>query len=135
VLNTAPVDVSGAQAEVVRTVAISRPQGVTVVRDLAATVRVTILPLQGQQVRDVAVSTANVPEALGATIFPPVVSVSISGPQPTLARLTAQDVTVSVDASGLAAGQYARAVTVRAPEGIRIDRTLPDQVTLTLTAS
>jgi YbbR domain-containing protein len=128
------VEVSGAQAEVVRTVAINRPQGVTVVRDLAATVRVTILPLQGQQVREVAVSGANVPEALVATTSPPVVSVSVSGPQPSLARLTAQDVTVSVDASGLAAGQYTRPVTAQAPEGIRVDRALPDQVTLTLTA-
>ena len=134
VLNTAPVDVSGAQAEIVRTVPINRPQGVTVVRDLAATVRVAILPLQGQQVRDVAVSVANVPEGLVATVSPSVVSVTVSGPQPSLARLTPQDLTANVDAAGLAAGQSLRPVTLQPPEGLRSDRVLPDQVTLTLAA-
>ncbi|HEU5315433.1 MAG TPA: CdaR family protein [Chloroflexota bacterium] len=134
VLNTAPIDVSGAQGEIVRTVPINRPQGVTVVRDLAATVRVGILPLPGQQVRDVAVNVANLSEGLAATVSPGTVSVSLSGPQPALARTGLGDVTVTIDAAGLTAGAHTRPVQVQAPDGVRVDRALPDQVTLTLAA-
>ena len=132
VLNTAPVDVGGAQGEVVRAVAINRPNGVTLVRDTTATVRVAILPLQAQQVRDVPVTVANVPEGLTATVTPAVVGLSITGSQPTLARLTPQDVSVTVDVRDLPAGAHARPVTAQVPDGVRADRLLPDQVTVTL---
>ena len=134
VLNTATVDVGGAQGEVVRAVPINRPNGVTLVRDTTATVRVSILPLQAQQVRDVPVSVANVPEGLTATVSPATVSVSISGGQPTLARLGPQDVSVTADVRDLPAGAHVRPLTPQAPEGVRVDRTLPEQVTVTLTA-
>jgi YbbR domain-containing protein len=134
VLNTAPVDVSGAQTELVRTVAINRPPGVTVVRDAAATVRVTVLPLQGQQVREVPVSVLNVPEGLVGTFTPAVVSVSISGPQPALSRLGPLDVVVAIDVAGRGAGTHSLPAQVSVPEGLRADRVLPDQVTLTLAA-
>ena len=134
VLNTAPVDVGGAQGEVVRAVPISRPSGVTLVRDTTATVRVAILPLQAQQVRDVSVTLANVPEELAATVTPATIGVSISGGQPTLARLTPSDVSLTVDVRDLPAGTHVLPVTAQVPDGVRVDRMLPDQVTVTLSA-
>ena len=134
VLNTVPVDVGGAQGEVVRAVAINRPNGVTLVRDTTATVRVTILPLQAQQVRDVPVTVANLPETLTASVSPAVVSLSISGGQPTLSRLTPADFTATIDARDLPAGTHTRPVTAQVPDGVRVDRLLPEQVTLTLSA-
>lgn len=132
VLSTASVDVSGAQGEIVRAVPINRPNGVTLVRDTTATVRVSILPLQAQQVRDVPVTVANVPEGLVATVSPATVSLSISGGQPTLARLGPQDVSLTADVRDLPAGVHARPLTAQAPDGVRVDRVLPDQVTVTL---
>ncbi|MGI8423896.1 MAG: CdaR family protein [Chloroflexota bacterium] len=134
VLNSAAVDVTGAQGEVIRAVPINRPQGVTLVRDTTATVRVSVLPLQGQQIRDVAVTVANVPEGLAAAVSPAVVSVALSGGQPVLSRVGAQDVIVTVDARELNAGTHSRPVSVQTPDGARADRVLPDAVTLTLTA-
>jgi YbbR domain-containing protein len=132
VLSTGDVDVTGAQGEVVRTVAIIRPQGITIVRDQAATVRVAIQPLQGQQVRDVALALQNAPDGLSASLAPSTVSVTLSGPQPALQRLTPQDVAATVDLSGVGAGSQQVAVNVTAPDSIHVDRIAPDKVTVTL---
>jgi YbbR domain-containing protein len=133
VLNTAEVDVAGAQGEVVRSVPIIRPQGVSLVRDQNATVRIAILPIQGQQVRDLPVAVSNIDEGLAATISPATVNVSIVGPQPALLRAAPGDFVATVDAGGRPAGVYTLPVQIQAPEGLRGDRVVPDQVTLTLT--
>lgn len=133
VLNTADVDVTGAIADVVRSVPISRPSGITVVRDQNATVRVAVLPLPGQQARDVTVTVANVASGLSATINPATINVSISGTQPALARIGAADVAASVDLRGIGEGTQSVLVNVAAPDGVRVDRVTPDRVTVTLT--
>lgn len=135
VLDTGPVDVSGSQADVVRTVAINRPQGITLVRDATATVRIAIQPVQGQQVRDVAVAVQDIGDGLTATVAPPSVLVTVSGPQPQLVRTAPADVSAAVSVAGLAAGSYQLAVATRAPDGLRVDRLQPDRVTVTLAAS
>jgi YbbR domain-containing protein len=133
VLNTTDVDVAGAQSELVRTVQIVRPQGVTLVRDQAATVRVAVLPVQGQQVRDVQINVINVPEGMNAVATPGTVSVSISGPVPLLLRLGIQEVVATADAEGLPPGSRLVPVQVQVPDGIRVDRLLTDQAAVTLT--
>jgi YbbR domain-containing protein len=130
VLQTAEVDVSGAQADVVRSVPLLRQAGVSVVPDQPVTVRVSIQPLDGQQVRDLAVGVQNVAAGLTASVTPPTVSVTLAGPQPQLQRLSSDDVTATVDASGLNSGTKALPVTVQAPEGIRVVRVAPDTVTV-----
>lgn len=134
VLNTADVSIAGATGEVVRTIAIQRPSGVTLVRDAPATVRVSILPLPGQQLREVPVTVSNVSEGLAAAVTPGVATVSLTGPQPSLLRLGTADVQLLVDATGLSAGTHNLPVQAVIPDGIRADRVLPDQVTVTLTA-
>src|SRR4029079_16610729 len=61
-INTAPVDVSGAEADVVRVVPLQRPDGITIMGEQTATVRVGVQAIPGQQARDVAVAVQNVPE-------------------------------------------------------------------------
>lgn len=133
VLNTAEVDISGAQTEVTKTVAITHPAGVSLVRDQNATVRVSVLPLQGQQVRDVAVTPINGDPTLAATITPRTISVTLSGPQPTLLALGPTDVTATVDLSGVAAGTQSLPIQVVAPSTLHVDHVTPDHVTVTLT--
>lgn len=135
VLNTAEVDISGADGEVVRSVPIVRPQGVSLVRDQPATVRVSILPLQGQQVRDVPVTFENVGEGLTVASSTRSVSASLSGPQPALLRLAPEAVAANVNVAGLGPGVHTVPVQVRVPEGVRVDRVLPDQVSVTIAAA
>ena len=133
VINTAPVDVTGAEADVVRTVPLLRPNGVTVVGVESATVRVAVQPLQGQQVRDVAVTVQNVPEGRTASVVPGVVQVTLSGPQPALARLQVSDVVATANMEGLGEGTQSVPVTARVGvEGIQVDRVSPERVNVTL---
>jgi len=131
-LSTADIDISGAQAEVVRTVAAQRPAGVALVRDEPVTVRVSILPLQGQQVRDLNLTVANLGEGLSATVSPTAINVTITGPQPTLLRLAADAIGATVDVAGLGPGQHTLRVQVQGPDGLRADRILPGDVTVVL---
>ncbi len=137
VLNTGDVDATGAQAEVIRSVPIVRPSGISLVREQNTTVRVAVLPLQGQQVRDLQVTAQNVPEGFTATIAPVSVSVSLSGPQPALLRFGPQDFAVTVDLTAQQPGNPTLPVQVpvqiQVPEGVRVDRILPEQVAVTFT--
>jgi YbbR domain-containing protein len=132
VINTAPVDIAGADADVVRAVALQRPTGVTVVGEQNATVRVSIQALQGQQVRDAAVTLQGVPEGRPASASPAVVQVTLSGPQPVLARLQVQDIVATANADGLGEGTAGVLVAVRVPDGITVDRVVPERVTITV---
>jgi YbbR domain-containing protein len=132
VLNTADVDVTGAQADVTRAVPIVRPQGVTLVRDQTATVRIAIQPLPGRQVRDVPVAVQGVDSALAAAPNPGVVSMAISGPQPALNRLGPTEVVATVDAAGRGPGSHSLPVAAQVPDGVRVDRITPESVTVSL---
>jgi YbbR domain-containing protein len=133
VLNTADVDISGAEGEVTRTVPISRPQGISLVRDQAATVRVSVLPLQGQQVRDLPIVAENLGEGLSIAVTPRSVSGSISGAQPVLLRMGPEGVIAVVNLAGREPGEHTVPVQLRIPDGVRVDRILPEQVTVTIT--
>lgn len=135
VLNTAPVDISGAEADVVRSVPLQRQNGVSVIGEQPATVRVVIQPLQGQQIRDIAILAQNVLPGATASISPGVVSVTLSGPQPTLARIAVQDVSATVDLQGLNEGTHSLPVQLRVPDGVRFDRVTPERVTVTVAPS
>ncbi|HEV2125273.1 MAG TPA: CdaR family protein, partial [Chloroflexota bacterium] len=99
------------------------------------TVRVSILPLQGQQVRDVPVTFENVGEGLTVASSTRSVSASLSGPQPALLQLAPEAVAASVNVAGLGPGVHTLPVQVRLPEGVRVDRVLPDQVSVTIAAA
>jgi hypothetical protein len=106
---------------------------VTVVGVDSATVRVAVQPLQGQQVRDVAVTVQNVPEGRTASVVPGVVQVTLSGPQPALARLQVSDVVATANMEGLGEGTQSVPVTARTGvEGIQVDRVSPERVNVTL---
>ncbi|MBI3971189.1 MAG: hypothetical protein HY332_07845 [Chloroflexi bacterium] len=131
-IDTAVVDVSGAQTDVTRTVALVRPPGIAMVRDQAATVRVSIVPLRGQQVRDTLVVVENATNDTQATVAPASASVTLSGPQPTLLRLAGEEIVATVDAANLEPGTHSLPVTVRVPGGTQVDRVVPDRVTVTI---
>jgi hypothetical protein len=102
-----------------------------------------VQPLQGQQVRDVAVTVQNVPEGRTASAVPGVVQVTLSGPQPALARLQVSDVVATASMEGLGEGTQSQGtqsqgtqsvpVTARVGvEGIQVDRVSPERVNVTL---
>ena len=110
------------------------PAGTSLFRPTGSTVTVSIAPLIGTRPFPfVAVQTVNLPAALVADTDPQTVSLVLAGPVPTLAVLTAAQVTAVVDGAGRATGSSAPAdVAVRVPAGVTVQSLQPTRVTLTI---
>jgi YbbR domain-containing protein len=134
-LTTQDVDVTGASADVNRTVGVVRPPGVNVVGEVPLAVRVRVAPLPGQQARTVAVLATGLMSGLSASVDPAAVTVVVSGTQPALLRLTGGDVVGDVDMTALGPGTYLIPVKATAPEGVRVERAEPDRVSVIVTVS
>ena len=130
VLSTQEIDISGAQGDQVRTVAIVRPAGVSLVRDVPASVRVIVSALPGQQTREVVVT----PVGGSGVVLPSVVTITLVGTQPLLQRVATGDVLATVDVTGLVPGTYVLPVTVAPLEGVRIERIDPQTASVTIAA-
>ena len=133
-VETVPVDVSNATAEINKRATLSLPEGVSVLNNEGATVQVSITPLLGGQTVRRKVSLQGLKRGQTATISPDSVEVILSGPLPNLQNLAADDVTVIVDAAGLAAGVYQLKPRVPVvPSALRVQNIVPDTVQVGIT--
>lgn len=133
---TQDVDVEGATSDVVRTVSIQLPPGLTVADPNATiVVRVPIQPQTGPGSLGLPPKVVGLSTGLSATLQSATVVVDLTGPLPTLLRLTPADVVVTVDASGLGPGTYRLEPKVGLPPGVQVDGVVPDHIGLTISAS
>ncbi len=131
-VETAPIDLTGLNASKTFNIALVLPNGATLLRPTDVSVTVTIVPLAGTRPFLEAVQVASLGSAWIAETDPGSVMVTVAGPAPALLAMTADLVSVSVDASGLGPGVYSVPVTVRAPTGITVQGVQPLRVTLTI---
>lgn len=107
VVETQPLDLQGASDNVNTRVSLNLPEGVSIVGQQTVLIQAGISPIQssltlsGEKVEAIGLSSG-----LVADISPANVDVILSGPLPILQSLTRQDISVTVDATGLAAGSY-----------------------------
>jgi YbbR domain-containing protein len=135
-LPTQEVDVEGAASDVVRTVGIQLPPGLTATDPKGSVVvRVPIQALSGPGAIGAVVRATGLGSNVTVIGQTPTVLVNVVGPLPTLLRLGPADVVVTVDASGLGAGIYRLEPKVALPAGIQLESTFPDRVSLTLVSS
>ena len=133
-VETVPVDVSNATAEINKRATLSLPEGVSVLNNEGAIVQVSITPLLGGQTVRRKVSLQGLKRGQTATISPDSVEVILSGPLPNLQNLAADDVQVIVDAAGLAAGVYQLKPRVPVvPSALRVQNIVPDTVQVGIT--
>ena len=135
-IETMPVDVTGATADVTKRVSLALPDTISALNNEGATVQVSITPILGGQTVPRQVIVQGLRRGLLASISPAQVDVILSGPLPTLQSLSPEDVQVVVEASGLGAGTYQlkpRAQVV--PDSLRVGSIVPDSVQVTLTES
>jgi YbbR domain-containing protein len=135
-LPTQDVDVEGATSDVVRTVALVLPQGLTL-SDAKTTivVRVPVSPETGPGSLGVAPKVTGLGSGLTAAVQTPTVVVNLTGPLPFLLSLTPADVVVAVDAGGLGPGTYRLEPKVSVPAGLQVDGLVPERVAVTITPS
>jgi YbbR domain-containing protein len=109
IVETEPLDLQSANQNIATRLALNLPEGVEIVSPQTQTVQVqvAISPIQtsvtflNQQI-----TLIGLPEELVAEVFPKSVDVIISGPLPVLDALRPQDITVTVDVTGLEAGVH-----------------------------
>lgn len=131
-IETAPVDVTGLTATRTIRAALAPPDGVSLVQPADATVTVTVVPLAGTRPFFVAIQIQNLATGTSADTDAGSVTVTVAGPQPTLAAMTTGQVVATVDAAGRPAGTYTVDIVVQVPSGTTAQSVQPARVTLTI---
>ena len=132
---TAPVDVTGARGDITRRVALQLPPGISVsAGQVTVTVRIG-RGLLATVLRGVPVRVVGAPEGTAGRVMPDRVDIQVEGPQDLVRRLTAQLVTVEVNAAGRGPGRYTASPRAILPPGVRIVTMQPAQVIFILSKS
>jgi YbbR domain-containing protein len=133
-VETVPIDVSNATADISKRAALALPEGVSVLNSEGAMVQVSVTPLLGGQTVRRTISLQGLKRGQTATISPDSVEVILSGPLPSLQNLAGEDVQVIVDVAGLAVGVYQLKPRVPVvPSGLRLQNIVPDTVQVGVT--
>ena len=134
-IETVAIDLNGAKDDLTLRVALNLPSGVSVVGEQTVLVQVGINPIEGSlTLRSRQVEVTGLGANLQATIAPTTLDVILSGPLPLLDQLTAQDVRVLVDLSGLTPGIHQLTPTVEILlSDLRVESLLPATVEVVIT--
>lgn len=134
VVRTRPVSLEGATADVLTTVALDLPAGVTVSGSSNVQVTVRISPGLGQATFQVTPTVANLAPGLRLVSSLPSLQVTLSGELPTLLSVSVQDVSAVLDLDGLGAGSHTVKAEVRPPPGLAVAAVAPAEVQIVLEA-
>ncbi|HDQ70793.1 MAG TPA: hypothetical protein ENN19_01710 [Chloroflexi bacterium] len=125
-IETEPINLEGAQADIVVRPALDVPESVSVVMERQPVVRISIEPLQSSRTIVVTPRTQGLEPNFAAKISPETVEIILSGPLPMLESISpAEDVRVVLDLFDRARGTYQIEPEVIVPEGVTTQSILP----------
>ena len=127
-LETVPIDVSDARANIVERVAMTLPQGVTVLGEQSVLVSISVTAIESSLTMQRGLVVQGLQPNLRAMPSPDVVDVIISGPVPKLDALKPEDVQVVLDLYELQWGTHKITPKVVVPEGLKVESILPDTI-------
>jgi YbbR domain-containing protein len=105
VVETQPLDVQDAKADISTRLSLNIPDTISIIGSKTVQVQVGISPIQTSlTLLNQKINIVGLPEGFAARVSPQTVDVIISGPSPVLDVLTPQDVVINVDVSGLELG-------------------------------
>jgi len=132
-VETVPIDITGATADVSRRAALSLPEGVSVLNNEGITVQISVTPLLGGQTIRRKVALQGLARGLNASVSPDSVDVILSGPLPSLQSLAPENAQVVADANGLTPGTYVVKPRVTLlPDLLKVQSIVPDTVQVTV---
>jgi YbbR domain-containing protein len=117
-ISTQPVDIEGDETDIVKSVSLQLPQGVSVIGSPNVTVTVRIEPAQGTVRFGVPLTVKGLGIGLSVRDDLPTVEVTLKGALPDLLELTSSDVVASVDLTGKDAGTHSVKVEIALPDGV-----------------
>jgi len=127
-VETTPVNIEGADGDVVERLALIVPENVSVLGSQSVVVSVGITPIEGGSLVQRVPVVQGLGEGLEAQLSPRVVDVVLAGPLPRLENLGPSDVQVVLDLTGLGPGTHTLKPTVILPEGIRKETLVPQTI-------
>jgi YbbR domain-containing protein len=128
-VETAPVDITGAVTEVLKSVSIYIPPGTALDKKQDVFVKVSVEPIPGGGVLRRPLAGRNLTRGITATLSISTVDIRVDGPVPDLRGLKPTDMAPSVDLTGLLTGTYTLPVTVTGvPTGTKVISVDPDKV-------
>ena len=107
VVDTQPLNLQDAKENISTRLALTLPETIKIIGTKTVEVQVDITPIQTSlTLMDQPINLIGLPDGFAAEISPETVNVIISGPLPVLDALTAQDIKVTVDVTGLDLGTH-----------------------------
>lgn len=134
VVETQPLDLQSAKDNVTLRVPLNLPGGVSAVGEQTVVIQAGISPIQSSlTLSGQRVEVTGLPPDLTAQVSPATMDVILSGPLPVLNSLSRQDVHVTVDVQGMAAGSYQLTPTVQVlAANVTVESLLPGTVEVIL---
>jgi YbbR domain-containing protein len=134
VIETQLLDIENAKENISTRLSLNLPENITIIGSQTVQVSVGITPIQTSlTLLNQPINIIGLPEGLSAQVLPQVIDVIISGPVPVLDALTSQDVTVSVDVTGLDPGTHQLTPNVKVlVSNVLVESILPGTVEVTL---
>ena len=130
-LMTEPIDVSGLNGDLTRTVRLRLPAELRATRD-SVSVFLRVAPAQGEIVLNVAPRVTELGEGLQAAVQTASIGLRLRGPMPTLRTLGPDSVSATVSAAGLGEGVYVLTAAVSVPANVEVVSVEPTSVVLVL---
>jgi YbbR domain-containing protein len=130
---TDDIDITGATSDITRIVNIvGLAPGVVISGSTTVTVRISIAAGEGEATFGVAPQWTGLASDLWVVSGTSLVEVTLQGELPTLRNVSPDQVTVSVDLSGLGAGSHRLEPQVEAPDGLQVADISPTSVEVVL---
>ncbi len=133
-VETLPLDITGATADIKARVGLVLPQGISILGDQTVSVTVSVAPIIDSITIQRPVSIQGLHLGYTAQTSPSTVDVILSGPLPKLEALSVEDVRVVVDLFGLEPGVHKVVAQAFAPEGLTVESVLPDTIEVEIKA-
>lgn len=136
-IETIPLDLEGALEDMIVSLPLNLPAGVTVVGDSTIKVTVSIASIQGSRtLTEMPIETVGLDEQYQAVLSPDQVDIILTGPLPTLDDLVAGNVRISIDLTDFTKGTYQ--VTLEAEvnlQGVLVQSILPATIEVEIIAA
>jgi hypothetical protein len=134
VIETQLLDIENSKENISTRLSLNLPENITIIGSQTVQVSVGITPIQTSlTLLNQPINIIGLPEGLSAQVLPQAIDVIISGPVPVLDALTSQDVTVSVDVTGLDPGTHQLTPNVKVlVSNVLVESILPGTVEVTL---
>lgn len=127
-VETAPLSIEGATADVRERLPLNLPENVSVLEDAGVFVTIGISPIESSITVSRRPVVIGLSELLTATVSLSRVDVLVSGALPKLDALGPADVRVTLDLTGLVPGSHVVAPHVVTPEGILVEGVIPQAI-------